>query len=339
MADVRIGRLGAGFCVYWWEGGRRRRYRLDARTRAEAEAEAVAVYRRETYRSAPKGETVAQVWEAYRADLGARPTATTMLYTGRAILPVFGPYAPGDIDKALCQRYAAERRAAGISDGSIWTELGHLRMALRWAEKVAMVEKPPAIWRPAKPETDKRILHRGEARALVDAADAPHVRLALILLLGTGARVGALLDLTWDRVDLERGTLTLRLPDATTRKGRAFLPMSGMVRAALQTARDMALSDHVIEYAGGPVRSIRNGVQGAIRRAGLGHVRIHDLRHTAAVTMLAEGVPLEMVSQVLGHSNTAITYRTYARYLPQHMQGAVDVLDFLGSPDRGALRR
>lgn len=59
------------------------------------------------------------------------------------------------------------------------------------------------------------------------------------------------------------------------------------------------------------------------------HVRIHDLRHTAAVTMLASGVPLEKVSQVLGHSNTAITFSTYGRYLPEHMTDAVNVLDFM----------
>ena len=49
--------------------------------------------------------------------------------------------------------------------------------------------------------------------------------------------------------------------------------------------------------------------------------------------MLSEGVPLEKVSQVLGHSNTTVTFSTYARYLPQHMQDAVDILDF------GSLKR
>lgn len=327
MPDITIGRLRGGLCAIWYEGGKRRRYQLEARTRADAEAEAIRLYRRLT--DVPKGGTVAEIWEAYRADLGKRPTAETMRHTGKAILPHFGAYVPQDIDKALCVSFAAARDTQGKAPGTIWTELGHLRSALKWAETVGMIDRAPHIWRPAKPETDKRILNKGEMRALVDAATAPHVRLALILLLGTAARVGAVLDLTWDRVSFERGDINLRLPDATTRKGRAVVPMSGMTRAALQTARDAALSDYVIEYAGGPVRSIRKGVEGAIERAGIGHVRIHDLRHTAAVTMLSEGVDLPMVSQMLGHSNTAITYRTYARYLPQHMQSAADVLDFM----------
>jgi len=154
------------------------------------------------------------------------------------------------------------------------------------------------------------------------------VRLAITLLLGTGARVGAILDLTWDRIDLERGVINLRIPDAMTRKGRAVVPMNRTTKAALSVASHAALSDHVIEYGGRRVKSIRKGFTAAVDRAGIGHVRIHDLRHTAAVTMLAAGIPIEKVAQVLGHSNTSVTYRTYGRYLPEHMQDAVDSLDF-----------
>lgn len=288
-----------------------------------------------TLASAPVGAMVAQLWEAYRTDLGDKPTATTMLYTGKAVLKHFGSYTPDQVSKELCEEYARNRMAAGISQGSVWTELGHLQSTMRFAEDIRAIERAPKVWRPSKPQTDKRILNRGEARALIDGAVEPHVRLAVALLLGTAARLGAVLDLTWDRVDFDAGTINLRLDDATTRKGRAFLPMNRTTRPALLAAHEAALSDHVIEYAGKPVRSIRTGFKAAAARAKIGHVRIHDLRHTAAVTMLSEGVPLEKVSQVLGHSNTAVTFSTYARYLPQHMQDAVDILDF-GSLKRGA---
>ena len=57
MRDFRIGRLGDGFAVTWWQDGKRRRFRLAARTRKEAEAEALDVIRRETI--APATATVA----------------------------------------------------------------------------------------------------------------------------------------------------------------------------------------------------------------------------------------------------------------------------------------
>ncbi|WP_407682085.1 tyrosine-type recombinase/integrase [Pseudodonghicola flavimaris] len=329
---MSIGRLRGGLCVYWTgPGGKRVRRQLASRTRKEAEAEALEVYRAATYASRPKDPTIAEIWEAYREDLGDKPTATTMGYTGKAILPHFGHLRPEDLTKTMCRAYDASRRAAGISQGSIHTEIGHLQSALNFHLGKGAA---PTLWRPAKPQTDKRILNAGEARALIDAAIEPHIRLALILLLGTAGRVGAILDLTWDRVDFERGSINLRLDDSATRKGRAVVPMNSSTRAALDVAHRAALSDHVIEYAGRQVGSIRKGVQSAVTRSGIGHVRIHDLRHTAAVTMLANGIPLEKVSQVLGHSNTSITFSTYGRYLPEHMQDAVNVLDFMNLKTR-----
>ena len=191
----------------------------------------------------------------------------------------------------------------------------------------------PKTWRPAKPETDKRILDAHEIRSLIGAAHDPHIRLALILLFGTAARVGAILDLTWDRVDLERRSINLRLPDSVTRKGRAVVPMNASVHTALQSAREAALSDYVVEYAGGPVKSIRKGIGGAVTRSRIGHLTIHEIRHTAAVHLDSAGIPIEKVAQYLRHSNTAVTYRVYGRYRPQHMQDAAEILDFMNMKD------
>lgn len=329
--QLNIGRLRGGFCVYWRdEDGRRRRHQLQARTRAEAEAEALDVFRREAWR--PAGNTVAEIWAAYRADLGDRPTGKTMDYTGKAILPVFGPFRPDQITRQMCKDYADARTAAGKAQGTVHTELGHLRSALVYA----LGQAAPPIWRPNKPDSNVRVLTRGQVQSVIDACNAPHVRLAVTLLFGTAARVGAILDLTWDRVDFERGIINLRLPDSATRKGRAVVPMNAMTRAALSAAAPAALSDHVVEYAGGPVSSIRTGVTAALERAGLQGVRIHDFRHTAAVEMLGAGVSIELVGQMLGHSNLGTTYRIYGRFLPEHMQDAANVLNFTALRNAGS---
>jgi integrase len=173
-----------------------------------------------------------------------------------------------------------------------------------------------------------RPLGDAEIRALLDGCGAPHIRLAVILLLATGARVGAILDLTWSRVDMERGVIDLRLPDGLTRKGRAVVPMNRMARAALEAAYQARLSDYVVEWAGERVKSIRKGYAAALTRAGLEDVNIHQIRHSVAVRMLAAGQPIEAVAQFLGHSNTAITYRTYARFMPEHLAGAAEILNF-----------
>ena len=239
MPDISIGKLRGGLCVYWDDPdtGKRRRHQLEARTRKEAEAEAVEVFRRETYRTAPRGATIKQIWDAYVVDLGDKSTAKTMSFTGKAILPHFGAFLPQDIDKPLCLAYQRERKDAGKKQGTIWTEIGHLQSALNFGKKTQMFEgSTPHVWRPAKPDSDKRILNTGEIRSVIGSAHDPHIRLALILLFGTAARVGAVLDLTWDRVDLERGVINLRKDDTATRKERAVVPMNASARAVLQTA-------------------------------------------------------------------------------------------------------
>lgn len=327
MSSISIGRLRGGFCVYWTdETGKRKRFQLSARTRAEAESEARDRYLKET--APTTGLTVSDIWGAYVESLGTKPTAKTMTYTGIAVLKHFGSLRPDQITLADCREYRDVRDAAGKAVGSIHTELGHLRSALRWAHKTRLIDHVPTIERPPKPDSDVKPLTDTQIRALLDGCEAPHVKLAVVLLLATGARVSAILDLTWDRVDFERGVINLRLPDGVTRKGRAVVPMNRMARAALEAAHEAALTDYVVEWGGKRIRSIRKGYSAALRRAGMEGVNIHQIRHSVAVRMLQAGQPIEVVSQFLGHSNTQITFKTYARFIPEFMAGAAEVLEF-----------
>ena len=329
MSDISIGRFRGGYCVYWTdaETGKRRRYQLKARTRQEAEPEARDRYLKE--HAISRDLTVRDVWTLYVTYLGDKPTATTMGFTGKAVLAHFGALYPRQITDADCGAYAEKREAEGRATGTIWTELGHLRSALSWGVKKGLVARAPDIKRPPKPDSAVVPLSDAEVVRLIDGCAAPHVRLAVILLITTAGRVGAVLDLAWDRVDFERGTINLRLPDGVKRKGRAILPMNRMSRAALETAYAARLSDYVVEFGGERVGSIRTGFAAAVKRAGIGRkIGPHDLRHTAAVKMLERGVPIEKVSQYLGHSSVAVTFRIYARYLPEHMADAAEVLEF-----------
>lgn len=328
MAEITIGRLRGGFCVSWLENGKRRRFSLKARARKEAEAEGRDRYLKET--AGPGGLTVSAIWAAYIDHLGDKPTAKTMGYTGRAVLAHFGALRPDQITTDDCRAYRADRLAAGRKIGSVHTELGHLRSALKWAHKHRLAPVVPHIEMPPKPDSDVQPLTDAQVRALLDGCGAPHIRLAVILLLATGGRVGAVLDLTWQRVDFDRGVIDLRLPDGLTRKGRAVVPMNRMARAALESAYPARLTDHVVEWGGKRVHSIRKGYAAALDRAGMEGVSIHQIRHSVAVRMLAAGQPIEAVAQYLGHSNTAITYRTYARFLPEHLADAAEILNFDG---------
>ncbi|MEM1346561.1 MAG: site-specific integrase [Pseudomonadota bacterium] len=327
MPDITIGRLRGGFCVIWHEDGKRRRHQLTARTPADAEREAIDVYRRETLR--PGQTTVADLWEAYASERQGRPCATTMRYEWPALAPTFAHLRPDQIEIEHSRGHTEARREAGIKDGTIRTELNRLRTVLNWAHQRRLIAFSPAIERPSPPAPKDRWLTEPEIARLYTAAETtPHLALAIRLMLSTGCRVAAALDLTWDRVDLERRQIDLRPSTTGPRKGRAVVAINDGLMAALVSARAAALTDHVIEWNGKPVASIKTAFNKATARARLPGVTPHVLRHTAAVHLAAAGVPMQKIAQMLGHSNTSVTERTYARFAPDHMREEAAVLDF-----------
>lgn len=333
MHEFRIGRLRGRFVVSWWSEGKRQRFRLESTGIKDAEREAIDVYRRNS--AAPDNSTIDRLWAAYTAEKDGRRVAAAMFHEWKTIGPHFGHLRPDQIDGRICAAYTEKRRQTkarnkdgNIQDGSIWTELGHLRSVLKWAQKKRLIDFAPDIPRPSKPAPKERHLTTVECRRLIDAAENPHIRLAILLMLSTAARIGAVLDLTWDRVDFDRNQIRLRLDDSSTRKGRATVPMNAGVRASLQDAYKTGLSDYVVEWGGQPVKSIKKGFSKAVEKAGLTNVSPHVLRHTAAVHLAEAGIPMAEISQYLGHEDERITARVYARFSPGHMQKSADVLDF-----------
>jgi len=251
-----------------------------------------------------------------------------MKHTWKALRDRFGPVEAVAVSIADCRAHIEQRRAAGIKDGTIHTELGHLRMVVLWAKKHGLIDVAPDIERPAKPEARSDHLTRGEVAGLLNAANAPHVRLAINLMIATGARNEAAMQLTWDRVDFERRTIQLRNPfDRSRRKGRATVPMNDSLHDALKTAKDGAMTPFVIEWAGRPVKSIKRGLKAAGAAIGRDDASPHMLRHSAAVWLAEDGHSMWEISQYLGHDDVKTTTRIYARFSPTHLRKLADSLN------------
>jgi integrase len=328
MSDWWLTKLKGEYCITWHDptvAGGRRRYRLGTTDKAEATRSAPARYAQLTR---PTGTTVKDIWDGYVADMAGRAVVATMRHTWKALETRFGGRDARGISVADCRAHTDARRASGIGDGTIHTELGHLRMVLLWAQRHRLLESAPPIERPAKPEPKDAYLTRDEVRAMLDAANAPHVRLAIMLMIGTGARNEAAMQLTWDRVDFARRMIQLRNPfDKSRRKGRATVPMNDTLYNALQQAKEAAETPFVIEWAGQPVKSIKRGLKAAGKAMGRPDVSPHMLRHSAAVWLAEDGHSMNEISQFLGHSNTSITFKTYARYSPTHLRKLAQSLE------------
>lgn len=325
--DYRIGRYrGERALVYYDAAGKRHRHKLDTADPREAERRAPALFAELTR---PQGSSVAELWPAYLADMQGRAVVATMRHTYKALAARFGPLPGEAVAIADCRAHIAERRAAGLAEATIHTELGHLRMVLRWAARHGLIAAAPAIERPPRPRHRERHLSREAVRRLFEGAAAPHVRLFAILAYTTAGRSAAICGLTWERCDFARGLIDLEDPEiARPHKGRAVVPMLRTARAALLEARAGALSEHVVEWAGRPVKRVRRGLATAGRRAGLSKVTPHMLRHSAAVHLAEDGVGMEEIAQFLGHGDVETTRRVYARFSPAYLARAAGALEY-----------
>ena len=337
VGQYRLGTLrakdGQYEAVVCWrdEDGPHRR-RLGVFTETEGRTEVDAFVGRVEALRARDTQTIGDIYKAYVVDREKDgKLIATFKDNWKALSPRFASMKVADITSDICRSYATDRMKAGRSTGTIWTELTRLRSAINWAFKRRVITTCPYVWVPVKPAPKQRVLTQEEIWRLTDAATAPHVKLFIGLALATGGRSEAILGLKWDQVDFGdddgggdgNGTIDLREKAVTNpltkkvRKGRAIVPMSSEIRAMLTVAKPLALTDHVIEWDGHPVKKIRKGFTAAVERAGLGSdVTPHVLRHTVASVATEAGLPMLKISRFLGHRDQATTEKIYSKTSP-----------------------
>jgi site-specific recombinase XerD len=158
-------------------------------------------------------------------------------------------------------------------------------------------------------------------RSAVRAGSSEH-EAELDLALNTGLRRGEQYGLTWDRVDLERGILTVY-----GKTGRRFVPINSAARAAIEklwrasngskfVCPDRRRDDQV---------DWRRWFVEACVSAKVDNFRWHDLRHTFASRLVMSGVDLRSVQELLGHRSILTTQR-YAHLSPDHQRANLQKL-------------
>lgn len=230
------------------------------------------------------------------------------------------------VDDQTSLDYVPWRKRAA---NTVRNELGLIRTALRWAEAKGLIDKAPRITLPAMPESKVEHLTKAQFRKFLEGCKAPHVALFAQLAITTGGRATALLELTWDRVDFERKLIHLN-PSGRVQKAnkqRAIVPLADRVIPLLREAAEGRTTEYVIEYKSERVLNIKKGVLAASQRSGV-HATPHMFRHSAAVWMAEDRVPMEEIARFLGHTDTRITSRVYARFSPDYLRRAAKSLDW-----------
>jgi integrase len=146
---------------------------------------------------------------------------------------------------------------------------------------------------------------------------------ALRLLLLTGCRVGEVLSLRWENVNLERRLLLLS--DSKTGAKPVFL--STAAAEFIGTLPRMAGTEYVFpgDRPGKPIVSLRKSWERVCKIARIDALRLHDLRHTYASVGAADGLSLPVIGALLGHSQPATTAR-YAHLAASPLHEAADAI-------------
>jgi len=255
----------------------------------------------------------------------------TPFWTGRTV---------GAINQATCQAYGAQRSyERGPADaryvhqaapGTIRRELEVLRAAVIHAWRKQRILYAPHVYLPAKPAHKDIWLSRGDVARMLWAARDYHVRAYLprfiLLALYTGGRKRALLELTWDQVDLDTGTVNLNPAGrGQTAKRRPIVKVPRTLLGHLRRWKQAAHTNWVIERVDngdwGPVGDVKKGLAAAGRRAGRPDVTPHVLRHTAGTWMALGGVDMHQIGGYLGQS-TAEATAIYMHHHPDYQRDA-----------------
>lgn len=271
------------------------------------------------------------------------------------IAPALGRIGLARLSPADVERLLSAMVAGGAAPRSAHHARAVLRAALARAMRHGLVTRNVAALA-AAPKVERpevRVLSPGDVRRLLEAVQGDRLEALYLLAIATGARQGELLSLSWDDVDLERGTMrirtslqrvggVLRRVEPKTSRSRRTVVLPAIAVRALREHRHRQLQERL--WAGSRwqdrgfvfARSIGTGLEGptvtrafqtALAAANLPRVTFHALRHTAASLLLAQGVHPRVVMEQLGHSTIALTMNTYSHVIPALEREAADRMD------------
>lgn len=245
-----------------------------------------------------------------------------------------------------------------------------LRMALDRAVKLDLISRNVAMLVdfPKVQHAEIRPYGPEEAQRFLEAAKGNRLGAFFSAALALGLRKGEALGLQWPAINLTAGTLAVRstlqrikmpgekkgqlLMKEPKRSSRRTLNLPRSILSELLRHRERQEEERILAGSrwqdtgfvfttgiGTPLepRNLERAFTEILVAAKLPRVRIHDLRHTAATLLLAQGVHPRVVMELLGHSQIAVTMNTYSHLVPALRKEAAEAMEAALTPVANAV--
>jgi excisionase family DNA binding protein len=213
---------------------------------------------------------------------------------------------PGEIDE-----FKAARLEEGRTKSKVNRDLALLRKIFNVAIDWGHVDASPmgkVKFFSEKDNLKERILSEPEEKRLLQACP-PYLRIVVLTALYTGMRRGEVLGLRWGQVDFKKSQIKVE----KTKSGRIrLIPMGERLRDELLKLRaENPSAEFVFLYppTKRPIQDVKKAFRSATCKAGTKGLRFHDLRHTYASRLVANGVDIITVRDLLGHHSVEVTQR------------------------------
>lgn len=290
------------------------------------------------------------VWLADKLRSVAHSTHRRYEYAAEYVKQYLGHHPVKDVGPPHIRQWYADMTAAKVSVSNQAKSAQLAGMMFRKGMKDGVCISNPCSVVPAPRPARKEIqfLTPEQIKTFLEAADKNRMFGLFNLALGTGARLGEMLALTWRDINFEAGTVTfqrtlsdvdgvLAVKDVKTANGRRTVMLPKFVIEALHQQR----KNNVLEgLAGCPLvfptkrgtyqrRSNihRRYLKPALKAAGLPPMKFHALRHSAATWLLSLGATPKDVSAILGHATSAFTIEYYTHTTVASRTAAIAKMD------------
>ena len=239
------------------------------------------------------------------------------------------------------------RELERVSASSVIHYHANIHKALKYAVKIDLIDVNPAdkVERPKKDRFVGSFYDADEVNALFEAAKGSKLELPILFGAFYGLRRSEAIGLKWDAIDFDQNTITIRhtvtscdldgkrilvAADTTkTKSSMRTLPLVPFMRERLlalkeeqEDNRRLCGRSYIKDYIGyvcvneiGDLikpHYVTESFPKLLKANGLRHIRYHDLRHSCASLLLANGVPMKQIQEWLGHSDFSTTANIYA---------------------------